>query len=292
MIAPIALPHVATSPAPDHAMPTPGSVPPARLVVLHTARLVGRDLVRNRWLLSSALGFALVTELLIRLGGDGLRIVASLVNVVLAATPLVSAVFTVVYWHVAQDFVALLLAQPLRRSAVFAGVALGLVVPLAAAFVAGVGLPLVVHRSIDRDTARAAFTLLGCGVALTATFSGLALAIAVRSADRVRALGAVLALWGLLAIAYDGVVLFITTRFSDYALERPLLALAALNPIDLARVLLLLEVDRPMLLGYTGAVLERFFGGATGSILAGSVLLLWIVVPMWIAARGFARRDL
>jgi Cu-processing system permease protein len=292
MISTVRSPTLATTGRSEMVAAHHSAVPPAALVVWHTARLVGRDLVRNRWLLCSLLGFALVTELLIRLGGDGLRVVASLVNVVLAATPLVSAVFTVVYWHVAQDFVALLLAQPLRRSVVFAGVALGLVVPLAAAFVLGVALPLLAHRSIDRDSVRAVLTLLACGVALTATFCGLALTIAVRSTDRVRALGVVLALWGLLAIAYDGVVLFLTTRFSDYALERPLLALAALNPIDLARVLLLLEVDRPMLLGYTGAVLERFFGGATGSVLAAGVLALWIVLPMMVAARSFARRDL
>ncbi|MCU0633706.1 MAG: hypothetical protein MUE41_02435, partial [Gemmatimonadaceae bacterium] len=127
----------------------PMPLPADRLVVRDTARMVVRDLLRNRWLLLYVAGFALVTELLVRLGGGGLRVIASLVNLVLAAAPLVSAVFTAVYWHAAQDFVGVLLAQPVRRRAVFAGVALGLVVPLAAAFVVGVSAPLLWHRAID-----------------------------------------------------------------------------------------------------------------------------------------------
>jgi Cu-processing system permease protein len=292
MMLPIVLESVSRA-APSPAVMTTSTIgiPSLSTVVRQTACLVISDLLRNRWLLLYAGAFALVTELLVRLGGDGLRVIAGLVNLVLAATPLVSAVFTVVYWHVAQDFVALLLAQPVRRGGVFTGLAAGLIVPLASAFVVGVGIPLMVHRAIDRDTLPAALTLLACGVALTGSFAGIALAIAVRTSDRVRTLGIVLALWGALAIAYDGAVLYVTTRFSDYALERPLLALAAGNPIDLARVLLLLQVDRPMLLGYTGAVLERFFGGTGGSLLAAAVLVLWIVVPLLFAARGFARRD-
>ena len=52
--------------------------------------------------------------------------------------------------------------------------------------------------------------------------------------------------------------------WSDYPLELPLLGLTLLNPVDLGRVLLLLQFDNAALLGYTGAVFERFFGSALG----------------------------
>ena len=73
-------------------------------------------------------------------------------------------------------------------------------------------------------------------------------------------------------MVYDGVVLTAVALFSDYPIERPLLALMFANPVDLARVLLLLRLDASALMGYTGAVFERFFGGARGASLAAAML--------------------
>jgi Cu-processing system permease protein len=108
----------------------------------------------------------------------------------------------------------------------------------------------------------------------------------------VRTLGAVLAWWAACAVAWDALVLFLATRFSDRALEQPLLVAASANPIDLARVLLLLQVDRPMLQGYTGAVLERFVGRPGGMVLVAILLIAWVVLPLGVAVRRFSRGDL
>ena len=64
-----------------------------------------------------------------------------------------------------------------------------------------------------------------------------------------------------------------------------------LNPVDLARVLLLLSFDVSALMGYTGAVYERFFHGATGMILAFLILLLCAVVPLGLGLGWFRRKD-
>ena len=63
------------------------------------------------------------------------------------------------------------------------------------------------------------------------------------------------------------------------------------NPVDLARVLMLLRFDVPALMGYTGAVFERFFGGAGGTLAAISALVLWTVGPLLLGARSFRRKD-
>ena len=65
-------------------------------------------------------------------------------------------------------------------------------------------------------------------------------------------------------------VLLAAVQFADYPLERPMLALMIANPIDLARLVLLLHFDVAALLGYTGAVFERFVGGALGLVVAGA----------------------
>jgi Cu-processing system permease protein len=128
-------------------------------------------------------------------------------------------------------------------------------------------------------------------VLLTAICTALAFCIALRSEDRLRGLGIALGLWLLLAVVYDGVVLVAVALFSDYPIERPLLGLTLANPIDLARVLMLLRLDVAALMGYTGAVFERFFGGSGGMALAAAALAFWLIAPLAVAARQFHRKD-
>ena len=63
------------------------------------------------------------------------------------------------------------------------------------------------------------------------------------------------------------------------------------NPVDLARVLVLAQVDASALMGYTGALFERTFGSALGSLVALGALALWCVGPWFLAARRFDARD-
>ena len=74
-------------------------------------------------------------------------------------------------------------------------------------------------------------------------------------------------------------------------LERPLLLLSFANPVDLARVLLLLHMDVAALMGATGAVFHKALGGPAGTVAALGGLVLWTLVPGLFALRAFRRRD-
>ena len=100
-----------------------------------------------------------------------------------------------------------------------------------------------------------------------------------------------LLVWLVTALLYDGLVLLVTQWFGDYPLEGPLLVLVFLNPIDLARVLLLLTFDNAALMGYTGAVYEKFFHRGVGTPLAFGMLLLCVAVPLLVGLRWFRRKD-
>jgi Cu-processing system permease protein len=63
------------------------------------------------------------------------------------------------------------------------------------------------------------------------------------------------------------------------------------NPIDLARLLLLFQFDVGALLGYTGAVFQRFFDGALGLAIAAGALAFWTVAPAIAGGRLFHRKD-
>lgn len=257
-----------------------------------SARVLGyalRDAIRSRWAPAYAVFFAVVTDALFRFSGGGEQVLLSLLNVVLLLVPLVCLVFGVTVLYGARPFVELMLAQPLRRRDLFAGLYGGLVAPLALALVAGVGLPFLWHGGVALAAPLA--RLLGAGVLLTAAFLALAFWIVVRVEDRLRGLAAALVLWLALAVVYDGLVLLVAHVFSAYPLERPMIGLAMANPISLARVLLLLKLDVAALLGYTGAAFERFFGSAWGTGLTLGALGVWVAVPLGRAARRFDRRD-
>jgi len=249
-----------------------------------------RDVLRSRWLPGYALLFLVLTDLLFRFGGSGDRVLLSLLNVVLLLVPLVSIVIGTMHLYQAREFVELLLAQPVGRRALFGALWTGLTVPMALAFVAGVGLPFLWHGTGGAGATLA--TMLVAGAALTAIFTALAFLLAVTFTDRAAGLGAAILAWLLLAVVYDGLILVGTAWFADYPLEVPVLVAVVLNPIDLARVTLMLQIDIAALMGYTGAVFERFFGSGQGLLVSAGALLAWVVVPAWLGMRRFVRKDL
>jgi Cu-processing system permease protein len=115
--------------------------------------------------------------------------------------------------------------------------------------------------------------------------------IALRTDDRVRALGTALVAWLVAAVLWDGLVLVGALLLADRPIELPMLILLLLNPVDLVRVLLLLGSDGAAMLGYTGAVVARSLGTAAGRLTLGGLLLAWLLLPTWWAARTFARKD-
>jgi len=85
--------------------------------------------------------------------------------------------------------------------------------------------------------------------------------------------------------------LLVATTMAEYPLELPLLGLTILNPVDLGRVLLLLNLDAAALMGYTGAVFERFFGSALGTGVTVGALAFWVAAPLFLGMRRFVARD-
>lgn len=249
-----------------------------------------RDVLRSRWLPGYGLMFLLLTDLLFRFGGTGDRVLLSLLNVVLLLVPLICVVVGTFHLYQAREFIELLLAQPVSRLALFSALYLGLTLAMTAAFLVGTAAPFLWHGVGDSGAVLA--TLLAAGTALTWVFSALAFLIAVSFQDRAAGLGAAILVWLLLAIIYDGLIMIGSVVLADYPLERGVLAAVILNPIDLARVTLLLKIDIAALMGYTGAVFEKFFGSNRGLLVSGAALIIWIIAPFWLAARRFAAKDL
>ena len=70
-----------------------------------------------------------------------------------------------------------------------------------------------------------------------------------------------------------------------------MIIMSIINPIDLARILFLIEFNISALMGYTGAVFERFFGDFVGVIISTFFLLLWVIIPLFLSTRFFQKKD-
>lgn len=250
-----------------------------------------RDLARGKWLFAYALFVLAFAEALFRMEGSGARVLLSLVDVVLLLLPLVSVVFGTVYLYGSREFVELLLAQPITRRQLFGGLYLGLALALSGAFLAGVLLPFAAHGLDDPAQLGVLLTLAATGVLLTFVFVALAFLVALRFEDRLKGLGTAMVVWFAFGLVYDGLVLLFVSAFGDHPLETPLVALVLANPVDLARVLLLLRLDVAALMGYTGAIFDRLLGGAAGGMLALAALAGWVAVPVLLGMRAFGRKD-
>lgn len=258
---------------------------------LKLARYTFADLLRSRWMFAYAGFFAAIGWALFYFGEEPAQAIVSLLSVVLIVIPLVSAIFGMTQFYNSREFVELLLAQPLDRRSVFYGQYVGLSGTLALAFVIGVSTPFLWYAIQYSEDIGPLLGLLLAGVLLTSIFAAMALLASTLTDNRLRALGAVIFLWLYFTVLYDGMLLMVILLFDAYPLETPLIVLTMLNPVDLARIVILLRLDVAALMGYTGAVFERFFGSAWGMALSMTALAVWTCAPVALAARFYRRRD-
>jgi Cu-processing system permease protein len=244
------------------------------------------DIMRSRLTITYTLFLLVLSFGIIYLGNDITKATVSLLNIVLLFVPLVSIIFGTIHFYNSGKFMEMLLAMPIKRSNIFWAEYIGLAVSLSIGFIIGVGIPLMSYGASITG-----IYLLLTGVFLSFIFSGFAFLSSVINKDKAKGIGLSLMIWFYLSILFDGLVLIITIFFNDYPLEKLMLVLTALNPIDLARVMILLKLDISALMGYTGATFEQFFGSMMGSMFSILFLLVWIALPAYAALRIFNKKN-
>jgi len=245
------------------------------------------DILRTRFILFYTLFLLLSAVGMYQLDSDTSKVVLSLMNIVLIVVPLVSIVFTTIHFYNSYEFIEVMLAQPVNRTVVFLSQYLSVAVSLVLAYLIGIGVPMVFY-----GTEASGLTLILAGAMLTLVFVSLAFLSAVLTRDKAKAIGVALLFWFYFSLIFDAFVLWILYSFSDYPLEKVTVAMIALNPVDLARILMIIQLDVSALMGYTGAFFKDFFGGGVGFLFATGVLTLWVLLPVVVALRVFKRKDL
>ncbi len=208
-------------------------------------------------------------------------------SIILLTVPLVSLIFSTIYLYNSNEFIELLLGQPVQRKKIWISLFAGLSLSLVIAFLISGGVPLLLYAPSNL-----ALMMILIGCLITVIFVSLACLCAMLTRDKAKGIGIAILIWLFFALLFDGLLLFILFQFADYPIEKPMIALASLSPIDLSRILMQLHMDVSAMMGYTGAIFKDFFGNTLGMSMAILLLVLWIVIPFWISLRKFKRKDL
>lgn len=212
-------------------------------------------------------------------------------NIILILIPLIGTMFGTMYYYNAREFVELLLAQPVRRSSIFLGQYLGLSISLSLSFILGMGIPFVMYGVFQSAEIWNFSMLLVVGVFLTFIFTALSFWIAIANENKIKGFGVAIVMWLFLAVVYDGLFLLSMIIFDDYPIEKFSLILTVFNPIDLSRILIMLKLDISALLGYTGAVFNKFFGTSAGMLVSLASLMVWSALPVLGFLRSSRKKD-
>lgn len=245
------------------------------------------DILRSKTIVAYTILLLLLAVSLFQMEDNAQKGIITMLHLVLFIVPLVSIIFTTIYLYNSSEFIELLVSQPLQRSRIWISIFIGLSLALGIAFFIGVGLPIICFAY-----SASGLILLFCGCMLTVVFVAIAMWTTVRIRDKAKGIGLAILLWLYFALLFDAMVLFLLFQFADYPIEKAMVATSMLNPIDLARILMLLKVDISALMGYTGAIFRNFFGSTAGMCITGIVLFLWVAIPFVSSLLYFRKKDL
>lgn len=250
-----------------------------------------RDLSRSKWLLIYTLFFFFLSYGLFSFNDNASRILIGLMNVSFIVIPLVSIVFGTIHFYNNKDYIIFMLSLPIKREQLFLGLYIGLTFPLVLSFVLGILLSFFFGISkVEGHLAELMFLIIA-GIFQTLVFSSIAALIAIINENRMMGLGISTFCWLLFAAIYDALFLLVLQYFQDYPLENAAIILSALNPIDLTRLLVVLKLDVSALMGYTGAVFQKFFGSSVGIIVSLLSLIVWTITPLYFGKKIFSKKD-
>ncbi len=251
------------------------------------AKYISLDIIKSKVIIAYTLLLAAICVSIFMADEDVTKGLVSITTVMLIIVPLVSVVYATTYYFNASEFTELLVSQPISRTNILMGKYLGICVAILGAFLLGVGVPILLFAASITG-----LTLILTGSLLTLSFISLAFLSSVLMRDKAKGIGLALMIWFYCSIIFDGLVLVFLFAFSDYPLEKVLIAITAFNPIDLARILILLQVDIAALMGYTGALYQQFFGSGLGITFTLFMLMVWFLLPLWASLRVFKKKDL
>ncbi|MDH5718202.1 MAG: hypothetical protein OEZ22_11285 [Spirochaetia bacterium] len=252
-----------------------------------------KENIRNKWLMIYGISFFLFSSLIMYSGSDTpLKAVASELSFLLLIVPLFSLIFGAISFSESFPFMEVILARKITRVSLYFGKYAGLCGGLIISFSAAMTLSAILFFPAETGGIKSFSFMLFLGIILIFVFSAFSLFLANYLEKKETLIGVMLLFWFYFYILYDLLILSIGSLFGDYPIEPALFIMIMLNPIDIVRVILLLHLDITTLLGFTSAFFQKYLGSKLGIYISFSMIMLWIVLPLYFGFRKFKHREI
>ncbi|WP_375580011.1 ABC transporter permease subunit [Marivirga tractuosa] len=251
------------------------------------AKFITADLLKNKVMLLYLIFLWAVCFGLFSLQGQGDKALTGILNVSLLVTPMICLIFATIYFYNMYEFMMLMHAQPIKRKTLFMALYLSLAIVFTCIYLLGAGIPLLIMNA----GAASIFMIIGTTF-LNFIFVALALGVAVWTKDKSKGMGFSLLIWVYFVLLFDGIILLLMYNFSDYPIEKLVLYISFLNPVDLMRILVLMQTEAAALMGYSGAIFQKVFTENWGISIIFLVMVLWSIIPLGFSLRAYNKKDL
>jgi Cu-processing system permease protein len=271
-----------------------------------TAALVtfqARAVLRGRWSIAAILGFAAAAAVVAFLGLGSFRqlglgavgpAAVSLLNLALLLPTAQALLLGALALSGEREsgFMAALRARGMGSASVAAATWLAVTLSAWLSLAAGFGVvAIIVAGNVPAEDLPVFFGIMVLCGSCAAVAAAVGVLVGAVVSNRLQASLVAVAAWFLLALGLDLVVIGLGVFL---ALGEPAILAAVLaNPIESARVAALLLLDASGgALGTMGLYMAETLGRPTSLGLLLAALLLWLILPLGLAAAALARRDL
>jgi len=259
------------------------------------------DGLRNRWLVSITLIFALLSIGLTYFGAAASgevgvtslsTTVASLASLAVFLIPLIALLLSYDSFVGEQESgtLLLLLTYPLSKSQLLLGKFLGQGGIIALATLLGFGSSAVLLYFQQENTEIiGAFSLfILSAILLGLSFTAIAYLISLSVSEKSKAAGFALITWFLFALAFDLALLALLVGVEEGVSQQGLTQLMMLNPTDIFRLVNLAGLDSSQVNGALAAAINASL--SQGQLI--SALLAWVFLPLMLAIVIFRSKKL
>jgi Cu-processing system permease protein len=269
--------------------------------ILTVANKEFRDGLRNRWLVSITLIFALLSVGLTYFGAAASgavgvtslsTTVASLASLAVFLIPLIALLLSYDSFVGEQESgtLLLLLTYPISKSQLVLGkfIGQGGIIALATLLGFGASAVLLYFQFGDTDIFSAFGLFIISAILLGLSFTAISYLISLSVSEKSKAAGFALITWFLFALAFDLALLALLVGVEDGVTQQGLTQLMMLNPTDIFRLVNLSGLDSSDVNGALAVAINASLSQAQLI----SALLAWVVLPLTLAIFIFKKKKL
>ena len=251
------------------------------------AKIIFFDILKSKITFVYFIVLALVSWISFLLEDSLSKGLLTMTYIILFSVPLMALLYSTIYIYNSKEFITLLLSQPIKRGKLWSSLYTGVSSSLCLAFLLGAGIPIIIYSFNETG-----FLIIAMGIGITLVSVSLAFLIAVLTDDKSVGIGFSILCWLFFTLLYDAIMMFLLFQFSDYPIDTLTVLLLMLNPVDLARLQIMMRLDVSAMMGYSGAVFTTFLGTTLSIILSFILLVTWIVIPYWLSLKILRKKDI